>query len=180
MHVVTDEPNLLALYLPENSQIGIGAGEWPTGNGKHAWDRGPDSRWQGHGVLHLHRPGDAYAVWVFWRGPDRTCTGWYLNLQEPFTRTAIGIDTLDHELDILVKLDGSWEFKDAELMETCIEQGRLTSDEVVEIMAEGARLGDLLDDGQQWWDSEWATWMPPPELDAPLTLANNWADHPSS
>jgi len=28
----------------------------------------------------LHRPADAYAVWVFWRGPARAFHCWYLNL----------------------------------------------------------------------------------------------------
>ena len=45
------------------------------------------TRWEGHGVLMLQRPGEAHAIWVFWHGPEREFTGWYVNLQEPFRRT---------------------------------------------------------------------------------------------
>ena len=50
----------------------------------------------------LQRPGDAYAIWHFWHGPEREFRGWYVNLQEPFRRTAQGYDTQDLELDIWV------------------------------------------------------------------------------
>ena len=44
----------------------------------HPWaDR---EAWQGHGVLQLQRPGEMHAVWVFWSGPDRTFSYWYVNL----------------------------------------------------------------------------------------------------
>lgn len=174
MFVVADQPDLLALYLPSGSEFGFGSGIWPTPNGKHPWDRGPDSKWRGHGVVHLHRPGDAHAVWVFWQGPERNCLGWYLNLQEPFTRTALGIDTLDHELDIVAKLDLSWSFKDAELMDSCIELGRFTIEEVERIKAEGDRLGQSLDNGEQWWDPAWSTWTPPLNMSAPASLPDGW------
>lgn len=175
MYVVVDRPDLLALYLPSDSTLGFGAGSWPMPNGKHPWDRGPDSRWQGQGVLHLHRPGDAYAVWVFWHGSERRFQGWYLNLQAPFVRTEVGIDTLDHELDIIIDAEGSWRFKDAELMASCIEHGRFSPEEVGRIQAEGDRLGKMLDDGQQWWDSSWSTWAPPPALSGPASLPAGWS-----
>jgi predicted RNA-binding protein associated with RNAse of E/G family len=35
-----------------------------------------------------------------------------INLQEPFRRTPIGIDTQDHELDVIVLTSGEWSVKD--------------------------------------------------------------------
>jgi len=88
--VVEDTPDLLASYLPEGSPFIFPDGEWP-GDGRHPWHgRGV---WEGHGVLMLQRPGESYAVWHFWNGPGRRFGGWYLNLQEPFRRTAVGYDS---------------------------------------------------------------------------------------
>ncbi|MCP4306580.1 MAG: DUF402 domain-containing protein [bacterium] len=175
MYVVADDSDLLALYTPTDSQIGFAPGNWPTPDGRHPWDSGPDTRWQGHGVLHLHRPYDAYAVWVFWHGQDRRFTGWYLNLQKPYQRTSFGIDTLDHELDIVVGVNGDWRFKDADLLEECVEARRFSRVEADTILAEGHRLGQMLDDGKQWWDRSWSTWTPPPQWDVPLMLPADWA-----
>lgn len=175
MYVVADSSDLLALYLPTDTELGFAPGIWPTGNGRHPWDQGSDTRWQGHGVLHLHRPNDAYAVWVFWHGPNRRFNGWYLNLQAPYERTALGIDTLDHELDIVVDLEGTWRFKDADLLESCVRYSRFSRAEADAILAEGHRLGRMLDDGHQWWDHEWSSWTPAPQWTIPPTLPNGWA-----
>lgn len=175
MYVVADDPNLLALYLPTGAPLGFVHGDWPTPNSRHPWDQGPDTRWQGHGVLQMHRPDDAYAVWLFWHGPDRRFNGWYLNLQAPYERTEFGIDTLDHELDVLVDLEGGWRFKDADLLESCVQHGRFTQAEADSILAEGQRLGHMLDAGDQWWDNDWSRWTPPPQWKVPPTLLDGWA-----
>ena len=72
--VLDDTPDLLAVYLPEQAPLAFPAGEWP--GGRHPWHG--TSAWRGHGVVMLHRPADAYAVWVFWRGPgwDRSWASW--------------------------------------------------------------------------------------------------------
>ena len=105
--VVEDAPDLLATYLPEDARFAFP----PSADGRpHPWSgRGS---WEGHGVLMLQRPGEAYAVWHFWDGPNRRFSGWYVNLQEPFRRTSIGYDTQDLELDVWIPVDGTWRFKD--------------------------------------------------------------------
>ena len=102
--VVRDEPKLLATYIAEGTPFHFPAGAWPTPSGRHPWHG--RTVWEGHGVLMLQRPGDAHAIWVFWHGPAREFTGWYVNLQEPFRRTETGYDTQDLELDIWVPVGG--------------------------------------------------------------------------
>ena len=157
---VADEPDLLASYLPEGTPFGFPDGSWPTPNGRHPWHG--RSCWEGHGVLMLQRPGDHYAVWHFWAGPEREFAGWYLNLQEPFRRTAAGYDTQDLELDVWIPADdnGSWSFKDDDLLETRMTEGRFTAAEIEEIRDEGSRVGAMLDAGERWWDAEWSRWSP--------------------
>lgn len=83
---------------------------------------------------------------------------------------------MDHELDLVANFNLSWSFKDAEVMEPYIEQGRFTRSEVEQIEAEGSRIGQMLDSGQQWWDTTWETWNPPVGMSDLLVLPPRWAD----
>jgi RimJ/RimL family protein N-acetyltransferase len=158
VHVVQDEPELLATYLPGGAPFEFPDGEWP-GDGRHPWHgRGA---WEGHGVLMLHRPGDRYAVWHFWDGARRRFAGWYLNLQEAFRRTPIGFDTQDLELDIWIPSDDDgWGFKDWELLDERVAEGRFTAAEAEGIRETGRRLGAQLDAGERWWSDAWTAWRP--------------------
>ncbi len=158
--VVRDDAELLATYVPEGTPFEFPEGDWPSPDGLHPWHGRRE--WQGHGLLMLQRPGDAYAIWLFWHGPDREFRGWYVNLQEPFRRTAEGYDTQDLELDIWVPLDGPWEWKDDELLEQRVQEGRFTAAQVAAIRAEGARIAADLDEGRRWWSGDWASWTPDP------------------
>jgi predicted RNA-binding protein associated with RNAse of E/G family len=80
----------------------------------------------------LQRPGDGYAVWVFWEGPERHFDSWYINLQEPFRRSELGYDTQDLELDIVVLPDLSWQLKDDDVSEERILEGRYTVEQMRE------------------------------------------------
>ena len=158
--VVCDEPGLLATYLAEGTPFDFPDGNWPSPDGRHPWHgRG---RWEGNGLLMLQRPGESYAVWVFWHGPERAFRGWYINLQEPFRRTAQGYDTQDLELDIWVPLDGPWEWKDDELLDQRVREGRFTAAQAHEIRAVGARVAAELDTGRRWWSDDWARFEPDP------------------
>ena len=173
--VVADTPELLTTFIATGAPFGYGAGPWPTVNGRHPWH--PKAAWAGHGVLIAQRPGDAYAVWHFWEGDERRFRGWYLNLQAPLTRTAIGYDTQDHELDIVVLPSGEWSFKDDELMEQRVSEGRYSAAEVSEIRALGAHLGSMLDAGTTWWDPALVSWAPDPTWPTPA-LGAGWEGHP--
>lgn len=168
VRVVADEPHELAVYLQEGAPFAFPDGDWP--GGRHPWHgRGG---WEGHGVLMLQRPDDAVAVFAFWDGPERSFRGWYLNFQAPFRRTPVGIDTADHDLDIWIEGD-TWRWKDAELLDERVRDGRFTPAEVDAIRAEGERVAALLDRGERWWDEGWARWAPDPEW-TPAELPPGW------
>ena len=169
--VVADEPELLATYLPPGAEFVFPKGD--HGLGPHPWHgRGG---WQGHGVLMLQRPGERYAVWHFWDGPERAFAGWYVNLQEPFRRTQMGYDTYDLELDVWIPAGGEWSFKDDDLLDVRVDEGRFTTAEAAEIRALGATIGTMLDRGAQWWDPSWSRWEPAPDWSVPAP-ADGWAD----
>lgn len=117
--------------------------------------------------------GELHAVWVFWYGSEREFRGWYLNLQEPFRRTVLGVDTQDLELDIVVDLDGAWSYKDDEILDEWVARGRWTEAEVDAIRREGAAIAGELDAGRRWWSDDWAEWRPDPGWPAP-TVPTSW------
>jgi hypothetical protein len=168
--VVTDEPELLVSYLPEGAVFAFPSPDHDLG--PHPWQgRGA---WDGHGVLMLQRPGERYAVWHFWHGRERAFSGWYVNLQEPFRRTPIGYDTHDLELDVWIPAGGKWSFKDDELLDVRVAEGRFTAAEAVAIRSLGTEVGAMLDAGEQWWDPGWSRWAPPPTWKVPAP-ADGWA-----
>jgi hypothetical protein len=166
--VVEDAPGQLATYIPEEAPFAFP----PSADGRpHPWSgRGA---WTGHGVLVLRRPGEAYSVWHFWDGPERRFAGWYLNLEEPFRRTAIGYDTQDLELDVWIPAGGPWRFKDEEKLDGRIADGRYTEEQVAATRALGAEIGAMLDRGERWWDARWTAFRPDPAWRAP-SFPDRW------
>ena len=123
----------------------------------------------------IQRPGDTYAVWHFWSGAERNFSCWYINIQEPFRRTAIGYDTQDLELDLIVYPDGQWELKDDELMDQRVLEGRWTAEHVADIRAIGAEIAGRLEKGERWWPLDWRDWRPDPTWAVPNSLPDEWA-----
>jgi Protein of unknown function (DUF402) len=166
--VVQDDPDLLVIYVPEGAEISVIDDGGPI---VHPWS---DRRaWEGHGIVVLHRPGDAYSVNVFWEGPTREFSVWYLNLEAPFVRTALGVDTRDHELDLWSTDGHSWHWKDAELLDQRVADGVYTAEEATAIRAEGERLYGEVSNGGGWWDERWAAWEPPSDWEPPR-LPSGW------
>ena len=163
VRVVEDRPDLLASYLPAGAPFGFPDGDWP--GGRHPW-HGREG-WEGHGVLMLQRPDESHAIWHFWEGADRRFAGWYVNFQRPFARTAIGYDSLDLELDIWIPAGGDWQWKDAEVLDDRVREGRFTQDEVDRVRRDGERMAVELDAGRRWWDENWSEFVPEPDWQAP-------------
>jgi len=170
--VVRDDPELLVTYVPEGAPFRFPPGDFPTPDGRHPWfgRRG----WEGHGALMLQRPGDGYAVWAFWDGPERRFDSWYINLQEPFRRSELGYDTQDLELDIVVLPDLSWQLKDEDVLEERIREGRYTVDQMRETRELASRLTALIDAGDLWWSESWADWTPDASWPTPA-LPDGWS-----
>lgn len=156
--VVRDEPDLLAVFTPTGAPMGYAAGDWPTAGGLHPWHDKP--RWHGHGCLQLLWPNVDYSVWVFWSGPDRAFDSWYVNLQAPFVRTEKSIDTLDHEVDVVLRPDGTVELKDVDAIADCVRHGRFTQEFATATVERGQALADQLAREGIGWDAGWASWTP--------------------
>lgn len=176
MWVVEDSDDVLALYLPTGAPVGFASGAWPIATERHPWDVGERPVWKGHGVLHLHRPADPYCVIVFWTGPERKFSHWYVNFQAPYRRSGIGIETLDHVLDILIQPNGEWTYKDAEEIDEAVALGLYSEEEAGRVRADAERVGRMITSGDQWWSSEWAAWTPPQRMRDPRGFPDGWTE----
>ena len=170
--VVEDSDSQLAIYVPTHAPFAFGDVRWPTADGRHPW--WPNQHWQGHGCLMLQRPGEAYAVWHMWGGDDRHFEAWYINLQEPFRRTAIGIDTQDFELDVIVLPSGEWFFKDEEVVEQSVRNGRYSDETGSQIRSLGQEIAAMLDRNDAWWDEAWTAWTPDQSWSVPDAVDDGW------
>ncbi|GCD33824.1 hypothetical protein OEIGOIKO_01548 [Streptomyces chrestomyceticus JCM 4735] len=163
VRVVEDGPELLAVFLAQGTPLTFGTGNFRWG--LHPWIHFEHS-WQSPGVLQLQRPGDGYAVWLFWKG--REFSGWYINFQEPMRRHATGFDTLDQELDIWIPGDGSpYRWKDVEQFEERERTGGFRPGEAASVRAEARQVVKMIETGSVWWDEKWAHWSPPADWPVP-------------
>jgi hypothetical protein len=90
--------------------------------------------------------------------------GWKVDLITPFRRTALGFDVSDEVLDIVVRPDRSYVWKDEDQMERLVELGIYAEPQVRELRAAGDEVVGLIQDARPPYDDEWTSWRPPPEL----------------
>ena len=102
--VVQDSDEALVLFLasgtvyklrtyPQDSKYRMPVGEY-----NHI-----DHEWTSD-MLRIMVPGDNHAYLGFW-GQDQLFNRWYVNLEREYRRTRLGIDFVDHFLDIVIQPD---------------------------------------------------------------------------
>ena len=83
------------------------------------------------------RDGDDHTYLGFW-SEDGTFSRWYINMEQHYRRTSIGIDFVDHFLDVVI--DGnltSWRWKDEDELAAAVSTGLITRQVADAIRAEG-------------------------------------------
>ena len=162
MYVVSDTPELTALY-------------WPVGTPTRSPVKRPtvqdelynrieleDRNWTDHDVLSLNPYGSAYSIQLMWEGGTRKLNCWYVHLQEPLQRSGIGFDTMDQMLDIVISPDRSrWRWKDKDEFSQAEAIGVYSESKAAVVRAEGKRLITLLQDNAAPFCDGWEHWVPP-------------------
>lgn len=151
--VAEDREDLLALWMP-------------VGTSMHRIDLADRNRviapeeWR-LPVLRLLQPERPYSVWQFWAPPpERRFLGWYVNLEAPYARTAIGVDTTDDVLDVVVSPSLEWRWKDEHLVEEWIAAGVYTREEFDEIYDHGRQAIADVEVGRFPFDGSLTDWEP--------------------
>jgi hypothetical protein len=179
--VVSDTPDLVTLFIkpgwPTMRRTGIRGGG-PRGRMLLKPDGGHEMReWTANEALVLYRPGDAYSIWPYWGAADHDFRSWYVNLEDPWQRTAIGFDSRDNLLDILVAPDlSSWEWKDDDELAWAVENGRHAPEEAATFRTQGQRALERLRRREPPFDQDWPNWKPDPSW-SPPALPQGWKDY---
>jgi hypothetical protein len=136
--VVRESADLIVLFQPSGTVCKRRTGErgGPNGRNMVRWDGSYRDAIADTSTLHAWVPDDPF--WVIRRWDGLAIDGWYINLAEPWRRTAIGFDTLDQILDVVVEPDrATWRWKDEDELAWAVETGRYTSREAEQIRQHG-------------------------------------------
>lgn len=171
MRVIHDDADGLLLWQP----VGGDFATLVDAGGASAHEVSPDAMvspvletrgWLYSDVLILMPAGAAYSVWWFFQ--DGVFTGWYVNLEAPFTRRDDGVQTTDHVLDVVATAEREWRWKDVEEF-----AGRIghplyfDADEAPVIRAEGERLIKLIEAAEFPFDDTYTGFRADPSWPAP-------------
>jgi hypothetical protein len=126
--------------------------------------------WRGRSALILMPAGRAHSVWWWFSGD--TFSGWYVNLEarSRFWRSGAlyGVDVIDHELDIVVAPDRSWQWKDEDDLAVVTGlDGYWDAAGSAEIRAEGDRVLAEVAAGRFPFDGSWCDFRPDPSWPVP-------------
>jgi predicted RNA-binding protein associated with RNAse of E/G family len=172
--VVQDQPHQRMLHVPGGvtAMVAVDDEDGELRLYRHRWRLAP--RVTRRSFLSFAWPEEAYGILAFWDPDDGSFAGWYVNLETPLRRTAVGFDFTDHCLDVLVSADRStWTWKDEDELQEAVARGIFTAEEAAAFRADGERAVDRILSGRPPFDQDWSTWRPDPEWPLP-TLPPGW------
>lgn len=177
--VVQETPDTVALFQPAGSMWRRASGIRSGPRGRNMlpgdWDGTHELvEWLGLGVLRVHRFGQPWSVWRWLDGDGMWSEDFYVNLEDPWRRTAIGFDSGDWILDVVARDDRSWRYKDEDELAWAESTGVVSAEWARRARAAAtAAIADI--DGWVWpFNANWDEWAPPSTVDLP-TLPSQWA-----
>jgi len=189
--VVEDNTERVVLYQPAGTSAenvpGVGEDRrsrlMPPGTARADW---PQYYMRPLGMVRVMPTGATHAVEIYFGAGEPTPSqypwldaaghhrGFKVNLQARLLRTAIGFDTTDNALDVVMGADLVWRWKDEEEVASRVAVG-LTFPEAAAFRAEGERVIADIERHAYPFDQPWHEWRPDPAWTAPR-LPAGWAD----
>ena len=176
---IQDSEHVLALFIPRDTPFKnnyVVSAEKRTEavtsflpSAKRAYQ---DLAWW-HDTVRLYLPDKAYSVWLFF-DEKGNFTSWYGNLEAPFIRTAIGIDTQDYGLDVVATSEGKWQWKDEAEFQKRLEVGVDSAEHQARVRAAGEDLVQRLENHRFPFSNDWKAWQAPEKWAVP-TLPEAWS-----
>lgn len=183
--VISDDPRGLLLWLARGSAVlveeavdGRGVRDMPFAEWIGLRTRIVPARWQGPGLLKFIPPDADHSVWFF-RDDAGRFTNWYVNLEERALRwddgPVAGVDVIDQDLDVVVRPDLSWEWKDEdEFTERLAHPEHYWVHDEAAVRAEGRRVVKQIEAGDFPFDGTWTDFQPDPAWTAPTEVPPGW------
>jgi Protein of unknown function (DUF402) len=103
--------------------------------------------------------------------------GWYVNLQATY-RTRYGFDVVDQTLDIVVRPDRTWYWKDGDELELAVAKGACSGAYAAAIRRAGEQVIKLIEAGRSPFDDEWTSWQPPSDWRI-FEIPDGWQSQPA-
>lgn len=130
-----------------------------------------DHLWDVSTLWILHKD-DWHSTWVSWL-PDGSHYGWYVNLQQPFRRTDLGIEAMDLMLDVVVDPDLTWRWKDDRQFDDMVARGVIDADIAVTVREAARRVIRRIELAEEPFTRRWTRWRPDPMWSVPV-LPEGW------
>ncbi|GAA2472764.1 hypothetical protein Ahu01nite_046000 [Winogradskya humida] len=187
--VVSDDERGLLLWLTRGTTViveetldGRGIRDMPFTEWVTQPVRVVPSVWQGPGLLKFIPPGADHSVWFF-QDEQEHFKFWYVNLEERALRWddnsdgggLAGVDVIDQDLDIVVRPDRTWQWKDEdELAERLALPDHYWVHDEDALRAEGLRVIKQIEAGDFPFDGTWTDFRPDPSWQAITDLPTGW------
>lgn len=176
--VIRDDDDVLAVYVakgspfknnyavPPDQRVASLATLVPSGQRPFL-----DSVWQ-NTMIRLYFEGRGFSVWALF-DEQGAFASWYCNLEAPYVRTPIGIDTRDLALDIVADPARNWQWKDKDEFERRLELGIDTPAHQARVRAAASELIDRLEHNHSPFSDGWQDWRPPADWQI-RSMPTNW------
>ncbi len=170
--VVADGPGMTVTWVPEgtpmlSADFGVDSHSLEAVRNQVAGNWTLKQRaWRDDGILRVTSPGLPWAMIVY-REEERV-KAWYVNLEQPLSRTPEGITISDRYLDIVIEPDRkSWRWKDEDELEEAVRLGLYSPEEAAQFRQDGLDAIERITSGGPPFDTSWADWQPDPEWRIP-------------
>ena len=175
MRLIDQTEDAVVLYLaPETNFQAARAPDGGRVRDLDNWVSVPRT-WTGGSLVRVLQRDHWYAVDLEYDA-ERVFVGYYVNFQEPLRSTALGFDTVDLVLDLVIDPSGQGWMKDEDDFANAVAAGHIDARTAELLRAEAARLLRVVErDGSPIQAQEWLAWRPPSDWDAP-TLLDGWRD----
>lgn len=116
--------------------------------------------WQQTVRLSFHE-GDTHASPMAFFDASGRFLGWYVNIEVPAHREGARVDTCDLGLDLVVRDDGSWVWKDVDEYQRMVDLGAISARRRDAVEAERAAIVERVEERRDVFGEGWETWTVP-------------------
>jgi hypothetical protein len=168
--VVEDSDDLVALFIAAGSPYKAGPKRSAAAKRRNpSPPLPPDEYVWRNDTLRLMLPGRALSWGV--EGGTRKLLKYFVNLEEPCRRTAVGFDTQDHTLDVEVTPSFAWRWRDEEELANHVAERFYTAELAAAARLEGTRVIEAIERFAHPCTRGWPQWAPPAEWPPPPFVA---------
>ena len=165
--VVKDSPQEIVLAVLPGAER-LTEEHYPQGknNGRRRWDfRSEDwclenFPWHTTRALQILEPAKFFSTIYFWDNASGEFLCYYINFQTPFKKKGQILDTLDLDLDLIIRPDYSFEWKDLDDYQKAIEAGMILPEWVHKVETTKEEIFGRLERREYPLDGSWINWKP--------------------